>query len=152
MAYYAMQPKRRQRRRLGSASDYLWWLVPGGSLIQGALTSAQQAQAEGLTEGLPGGVQLQNLTSGTLTPGQVAILQSQGVAQVQQVQDNTNRYYGPDSAAAQAIASILPAQIAGVESDIATLNPQNGDALLAATGIPWYWWAAGAGAVLLALR
>src|ERR1700722_6701212 len=65
---------------------------------------------------LPGGISLQNLTTGTLTPAQVAILQAQGDAEQQQVYNNTVAYYGADSPAAQAVAAILPAQIAGVNS------------------------------------
>lgn len=100
---------------------------------------------------LPGGISYQNLASGTLSPSQVALLQSQGAAQVQQVYDNTVLNYGADSPAAQAVAAVLPTQIQGVYSDIAALNPQSTDPLLNATGIPWYIWALGAGVAIWAL-
>jgi hypothetical protein len=95
---------------------------------------------------LPGGVNYQNLATGTLTPSQVATLQAQGAAQVSSVYDNAVTYYGEDSPAAQAAAAVLPTQIAGVYSDIAALNPQpsSTDPLLSLTGIAWYWWALGA--------
>lgn len=92
---------------------------------------------------LPGGVNWQNVTTGTLSPSQVASLQAQGAAQVQSVYDNAVTYYGQDSSAAEAAASVLPTQIAGVYSDVAALNPQPSSTLNLA-GVAWYWWALGA--------
>jgi hypothetical protein len=124
--------------------------IVGLSVASGAQPTAP---GDPLATGLPNGISWQNLTSGTLSPAQVALLQAQGQAGIQQVYNNAVTYYGADSPAAQAVAAILPAQIQGVVDDLNALNPQPAtDPLLNATGIAWYWWALGALGVFLALE
>jgi len=83
--------------------------------------------------GIPLGPNLTNLTTGQLTAEQVAALTQAGQGQVQQVYQNAVTNYGASSPAAQAAASILPAQTAGVAADIAALNPN--------AVSDWTWWA-----------
>ena len=92
---------------------------------------------------LPGGINWQNLSTGTLSPSQVAALQANGAAGIQDVYNNAVANYGVDSPAADAVAGVLQAQQSGVYSDIAAINPQpsSTDPLFNATGISWYWWA-----------
>jgi hypothetical protein len=142
--------QRRRRRGLGSGASGSWTMATPYDYQNQDPSVGPVTPGNPSIFDLPGGVNLQNLTTGTLSPSQVAILQSQGAASIQQVYDNTAKYYGADSPAAQAVAAILPAQIAGVYSDISALNPQ--PSLTDPTTWPWYIWAAGAVGLFLLVR
>ena len=134
-----------RRRRLGDADTCtpLSWFDPF-SWIDHCDTSG----ASSSWEPLPGGITYPNLRYGTLSPEQVSALAGQAVANNNQVRANAVAAYGSDSSAVQAIDQVLAKQNAATVADIWALNPAPGFG----TGVPWYVWALGAVALLLAVR
>jgi hypothetical protein len=100
----------------------------------------------------PFGVNLTNLTSGTLSADQVVALQQQAVADNNQVLANLIANGGVDSPGAQALQAQIDQINAATVAGVGAAANTSSDPLLAATGIPWYYWAAGVTGLLIFLE